>query len=123
MQSDFHHGMQWHPRGAALLDFSTTTLDEKQQHNYKQHAGDDPNDYDVVHVKPPFFLFQYGVKRLRHDNRGWSEDHHEKRWEDKKHKWEDKLYGSFGRLLLDLLAAFDPQGIGVDAQGFGYAGS
>ena len=108
MQSDFHHGMQWHPRGAALLDFSTTTLDEKQQHNYKQHAGDDPNHYDIVHVKPPFVLVQYSVKRLRHDNRGRSENHHEKRWEDKKHQGKHKFDAGLGCLLLDLLATLGP---------------
>jgi hypothetical protein len=55
MQSDFHHGNMVHPRQAALLDFGTATLDEKQQHDYKQHAGDDSNDGYVIHVKPPFF--------------------------------------------------------------------
>jgi hypothetical protein len=39
----------------ALLDFGTTTLDEKQQHDYSQYGGDDSNDGYIVHVKPPFF--------------------------------------------------------------------
>jgi hypothetical protein len=37
-----------------LLDFGTTTLNEKQQHDYKQHASDDPNNGYIVHAKPPF---------------------------------------------------------------------
>lgn len=65
------------PVQAALLDFGTTTLNEKQQHDYERHAGNDSNDGNVVHVRASFLLVKRLVERLHHDDGSWSQNHHE----------------------------------------------
>jgi hypothetical protein len=41
---------------SALLNPSATALDQYDQHNHKQHAGNNPDYRGSVHVKSPFFM-------------------------------------------------------------------
>jgi hypothetical protein len=43
---------------SALLHPCATALDQNDQHDHEQHAGNNPDYRGRVHVKSPFFLFE-----------------------------------------------------------------
>lgn len=102
---------------ALLLHPRTTTLDQNDQHDDKEHAGYNPDNRGTVHiVESPFLcLLEKLAERLRHgDYRGTKHDYKE-RWEDKEHEREDQLDRQLGRLLFDLLDALGSERFGMNA--------
>lgn len=45
-------------RGRALLDVGAAALDEDAEHGDKQHASDNPNHHDTVHIDLPSLIFR-----------------------------------------------------------------
>jgi hypothetical protein len=44
------------PPHTVLLDPCAAALNQKNQHDYKEHAANNANDGDTVHSNPPFFI-------------------------------------------------------------------
>jgi hypothetical protein len=97
-------------QGDGLLNPLTATLDQDDQHNYRQDSGNDPNNCYIVHVYSPFFLFtEVLIKTFHYYNGRWPQSHQEEGGKDKQDERKDKFDRCLCCLLLHLLAALGSQ--------------
>jgi len=99
-----------------LLHPCTTTLNQNDQHDDKEHAGYDPDNRGTVHVvESPFLcLLEKLAERVRHSNDGGTKHNYKERWEDKEDERKDQLDRQLGRLLFNLLDALGPERFGMN---------
>jgi hypothetical protein len=88
-----------------LTNLSTTALNQNDQHDDKEHAGNYPDNRCIVHVSSPLSMREILVKRFRYHDSGRTQSHQKERGEDKEHQRKDQLDGGLCRLLLHFLAA------------------
>lgn len=93
------------PSSTRLANPSTTALNQNDQHDDKEYAGDYPDNRCIVHVNSPLSMLEILLKRIRYHNSGRTQSHQKQRGEDKKDQREDQLDRGLCRLLLHLLAA------------------
>ena len=89
-----------------LLNLRASALNQNDQHNDKEYAGNYPDNRSRIHFNSPFFrLLEKCFERIHHDDRSRTKYNDKQGWEDEEYEREEKLDRQLRSLFLDFLDA------------------
>jgi zinc transporter ZupT len=100
-----------------LFNACPAALYQNNQHDHKQHSGDDSNQGCIIHLflSLSLDLLQPLSEALRHDDKRRADHDHKQGREDKKHQRKYQLYRCLSCLFLHVLATLSAQRVRVNA--------
>lgn len=90
-----------------LTNACSTTLNQKEQHQNKQHARYDADYSYAIHEFSFSPLTEILLHRFLHHDNGRSQHYDEQRWKDEQNQREDQFDGHLRRYLLHTLPPLD----------------